>query len=61
MNRKSAQVSTTLLNILADLNNGVILMVIACPLISNRSSPFQVEHLQLVSPSPSCSIAVLVL
>ena len=36
---KSPQVSRTLLSILADLNNSVLLMVMARPLISNSSSP----------------------
>ena len=36
---KSSQVSRTLLGILADLNNGVVLMVSICPLIFKTSSP----------------------
>ena len=38
--RKSFQVSRTLLSILADLNNGVIWIVSILPLIYNSSSPF---------------------
>ena len=36
---KSAQVSRTLLSIIAELNNAVIWMVSACPSISNSSRP----------------------
>ena len=36
---KSTQVYRTLLSILAVLNNGLVLMVYTCPLISNSSSP----------------------
>ena len=37
---KSLQVSTTLLRILADLNNAIVWMVSTRPLISNSSNPF---------------------
>ena len=39
-NNKSVQVSRTLLSILANLNNTVILMDSACPLIPNSSGSF---------------------
>ena len=59
---KSPQVFRTLLSILADLRNAVVLMVFTCPLICLPVSLpilwrlFRVHELQLVSPSPSCSI-----
>ena len=59
---KSRQFTRTLLNILADLNDFLVWMVSTCPLISKSSGPsmlgglFQVHHLQLVSPTPSCYI-----
>ena len=66
--RKSPQVSRTLLSSLADLSNAIVWTVSACSPISNSSSdlwdfqkPFKARHLQLVSPSPICSIAFLVL
>ena len=65
---QSPQVTRTLRNILTDLNDAVVWMVAACPLISNASSHlnkplgiFQAYLLQLVSLSPSYSIAFLVL
>ena len=48
---KIPQVSRTLLNILADLNNAVIWMVWACPLISNSSSPFS-KPLEIFPSAP---------
>ena len=36
---KSPQVTRTLLSILSDLNNAVVLIVSTCPLISKSSSP----------------------
>ena len=60
---KYPKFSSTLLSILADLNNAIVLMVSTRPLISKSSSPiinplvtYQVHQLQLVSPSFSCSI-----
>ena len=38
--RKSPQVSRTLLNIRVDLNNAVIWIVSTCPFISKSSCPF---------------------
>ena len=60
--RKSPQVSRTLLYILADLN-AVVWMVSTCFLIFKSSSPFfqfefQVHQLQLVWPSSSYSIVL---
>ena len=64
---KFSQVFRFLLNILADLNYSILWMVSIHPLISNFSSPpsplrilFQVRQLQLVSPSLSCSSALLI-
>ena len=64
---KSPQVCRIILSIQVDLNNAAVWMVSSCPLISKSSSTltvlcglFQVHQLQLVSSSPSCSIAVLV-
>ena len=54
---KSRQVSRTLLSILADLNNGVVWMVLSRP--TSLWEPFQVHQLRLVLSSPSCSIAFL--
>ena len=55
---KFPQVSSSLLSILADLNNTIVWMISTCPLISISSSPFtnlwllyQAHQLQLVSPS----------
>ena len=60
---KSPQVSRSLLSILSELNNTVILMISTRPLISKPSSPFcniwgsfQVNQLHLVSQLPLCSI-----
>ena len=61
---KSPKVSGTLLSILANLNNAIVWMVSTSPLISNSSSDFlpspwglfRAHQLQLISPSPSCSI-----
>ena len=51
-NRKSPQVSRTLLGILADLsNNSVDWMVPTCPLISKSSCPF-INTLWVVSSAP---------
>ena len=49
---KSLRVSRTLLSILADVNNIVVCTALIWP-------PFQVRQLQLVLPSPLCSIAFL--
>ena len=64
---KSFQVSRTLLSILTDLNNAVIWMASVYPPIPYSSvpfprlwGPFQEDHLQLVSPSPSCSTVLLI-
>ena len=65
---KPPQVSRTLPSILTDLNNAVIWIVSNLPPPSISAPPallpilgglFQVHHLQLVSPSPSGSIAFL--
>ena len=60
---KFLRISTTLLSILVHLNNAVVLMVSNRSPISTPPVPFpdflglfQVRQLQLVSPSPSCSI-----
>ena len=59
---KSPQVSRTLLNILADINNAVVWMVSSRPLICKSSSSctnlrwlYQEHQLQLVSSSLLCS------
>ena len=51
IDRKSLQVSRTLLSILPDLNNDVVQMVSARPLISNSSSSFT-KPLEIVLSSP---------
>ena len=48
---RSLQVSGTLLSILIDLNNAVVWMVFACPLISKSSSPF-IKLLGIVPSAP---------
>ena len=60
---KSPPISRTLLSILADLMSIVVWMASILSLITNSSSLFsspwslfQLNQLQLVSPSPSCSI-----
>ena len=67
---KCPQLSRTLLSILADLNNTFVWMVSARSLISNFFSlftmplglgSFRVHRLRVVSLSPSCSVAFLVL
>ena len=53
---KSPQVSRTLLSILVDLNNGVVLMVSICSLIPKSFSPFA-NYLRLV-PSEAITIGI---
>ena len=48
---KSPQVSRTLLSILSDLNNAVVLIVSICPLISNSSNSLS-KPLETVPSSP---------
>ena len=55
---KSFQVSKTLLSILADLNNAVVLMVSYCPLISKFSSPF--TNLLMTVPRALITIGITV-
>ena len=66
-NSKSPQVSRTLLSILADLSNAVVLMVLCFSPISRSfnflSKPLGsvlMHHFQLLSPSLSCSTALSV-
>ena len=49
--RKSPQISRTLLSILSDLNNAVVWMVSTLPLISKSSSPF-INPLVIVPRAP---------
>ena len=56
---KSPQVSTTFLNILADLNNAIVWMVSTRPLISKSSSPF-INPLMAVPRAP-ITIGIIVL
>ena len=55
---KSPQVSVTLLNILANLNNAVVWMVSVCPLIFMSSSPF--TNLLGIVPSVPITIGIIV-
>ena len=41
---KSPQVSRTLLDVLADLNNAIVCMISTCPLISKSSNPCINSH-----------------
>ena len=56
--RKSPQVSGTLLSILTDLNNAIVWMVSTCSLISKSSSPFT-NPLEIV-PSVTITISITV-
>ena len=63
VNANILNVSSTILNILADLNNAVVWMVSFQSLIFKASTPstsiwglFWLRQLQFVSPSSSCSI-----
>ena len=58
---KSLQVCSTLLSILADLNNSVIRKVSFLPIISNSSCPLSNIKPQLVSWSLTCSKPTVVL
>ena len=64
---KSPQVSWTLLSILTDLNNTVVLngfrvfWFVCCGNFSSIWGPFRVNQLQVVSPSPSWYTVLLVL
>ena len=55
---KSPQISRTFLSILADPCNAVVLMILACPLMSNSSSLFT-KPLGTV-PSPTIRIDMII-
>ena len=58
--QKSSQVSGTLLSILADLNNAVVLVVYARSPISNFSSPF-INPLGIVQSAPIIIIIIIII